>query len=395
MATRLAFALLFVFVAVSAACSDPRSDTSASAHARATTPDAAATPTLIPGTVATPKPTPHVVQVEFPDWVEDSPQMALRIATSDLIAQATFISLESTTKEFRDLGYEAELIYKFEIVQYLKGDGANDVDIRIGSGPKRRMFPDVLEQRTESEARKFAESWLQLSRSAVGDKRDAILFLRRSPQTDAYIFMSFKDDLRHYPAFGETWLDVGRDSIYRHLFTDGRPAMISLADLKTRIEDLRPLMEGEYGPCVSNALHWRDRVRSQLLGTYREFSLAGYQEPDPFPRYGVTLGLQDSRYYPGFDNSRPVFEFRRPPYKQPLFSDYWLDGKDKDLFEIRIRIEPEITYEAMAIANDLRQGAYSVHYSQYYQSLPCDEESQRSEGAWQRRDTAEWVVNIY
>ena len=394
---KLVSALLLVVLAMSTSCADDAVSTEAAPtpnDAATTTATAAPTSTATTPATATPTAAPHVFRVEFPEWVEESPKMALSIATSDVIAKASLLSLESTTRKFYNNGYEAVMIYRFNIIQYLKGHGAEDIEVRIGSGPKYLMFPDVLAKRTESEALEFAEQWLYLSKRAVGSKQDAILLLRRWPQADDYYFVSYEDDFRNYPSIGETWLDAESDSTYRHMFMDGEPVAISLADLKTRIEDLTRLTEGEYGQCVSNALYWRNRVRSQILGTYREFSLAGYGEPDPFPRYQVSLDSEESRYFPGFDNSRPVFEFRRPPYESPLFSDFWLDGKDQDLFTIHTSIDDDYTYEAIAIVEDLPQGSYSVHYSQYQQSLPCDEEFPDVEGAWRSSDTAEWVVYV-
>ena len=320
--------------------------------------------------------------------------MALDIATSDVIAEVNFTALDSTTNKHDYWGYVAELIYRFEVVQYLKGDGAETLDVHIGSGPKYIMFPDVLGQRSESEAREIERNWLSLSRADVGNKRVAILLLHRSPQTGEHSFLRFDERAFDYPAFGETWLNEVEDSMYHHQFTDGEPATIAFADLKDRIADMQRLTDGAYGQCVSGALHWRNRVRSQLLGTYQELTLGGFREPDPFPRFEVSLDSYDSRYYPLFESSRPVFEFRRPPYRLPVFSDYWLDGEDRNLFEIHTTIDPDYTYEAMTIVNDLQQGAYSVHYGQYHQSLPCDEESPRVEGDWRTFDTAEWVVNI-
>ena len=359
----------------------------------------ASEPTPTPAPEATPSPTatpmststPLVVRAEYPDWVEDSPQMAADIATSDAIAQVKLTSIDSTTKKNEYGLYVVEVIYRFDVVQYFKGDGAEVLNICVVSWPP--PFPAA--GRTESEAHEIERNWLSLSRAAVGHKREGILLLYRRPATGDYRFLRHEKRAFEYPAFGETWLYEVEDSMYRHQFTDGEPANVSLGDLKSRIEDMRLLTEGAYGQCVKSALHWRNHLRSRFLGTYQEFSHpGGYHEPDPLPRFEVSLPSNDSRHYPLFESSRPVFELRRPPYKQPLFSDYWLDGENKDLFEIHTRIEPEYTYEAMTIANDLRQGAYSVHYGQYHQSLPCDEGSSRGEGAWRREAMAEWVVNI-
>ncbi len=357
----------------------------------------ASEPTPTPAPRATPSPTatrmststPLIVRPEYPDWVEDSPHMALSIATSHAIAQVKLTAIESTTKKNEYGLFVVEISYRFDVVQYFKGDGAEVLNIRIDSWPP----PDA--GRTGSEAYEIERNWLSLSRAAVGDKREGILLLYRRPVTGDYRFLSHEKRVFEYPAFGESWLSEVGNSMYRHQFTDGEPADISLGDLKSRIEDMRPLTEGAYGECVKSALHWRNRVRSQLLGTYQEFRHpGGYRDPDPFPRFEVSLASHDSRHYPLFRSSRPVFEFRRPPYKLPMFSDYWLDGEDKDLYTIYVRIDADYTYEGMAIANDLAPGRYSVHHGQYHHSLPCDEQPPSVEGAWWSWNTAEWVVNV-
>ena len=365
---KLVSALLLVVLAMSTGCSDdamsaapaPTPD-AAAAPTVATSPpvtapptvvpDATATPTATPSGVATPTADPLVVRVEFPEWVDESPRMALRMATSDVIARARLNSLESTTTKFHEFGFQAVLIYKFRIVQYLKGDGANEVEVRIGSGPKARSV-DVYEARTESEARDFARSWLYNSRAAVRDAQDAVLFLQRSTLIDGYLsFTSYEDDLQHYPAYGETWLAADGEAMYQHKFMDGELTTISSFDLKTRIGDLSRLTEGEYGLCVIGALYRRDRVRRPGLGTYREETQAGYREPEPFPRYEVAMN------WPVPDFLR-VFVLRRPPYVLPIFSDYWLDGRDRDLFAIRTRANSKYTYESIFIANSPPRGEF-------------------------------------
>ena len=410
---RLAFALLFVVMAVAAGCSNPMNaapptaaapqtptsgatamsaatapDTTASPtvqDAQTPTPAAAATPTATatPTAMTTPTPTPRVVHVELPDWAEESPQMASQIANSDVIAEVRFLSLESTAKEHSSRGFVPELSYTFEAIQYLKGDGGEKIVVREIDVPSS----DVITKKSEEEARSLAEGWLRYSKSAIGDKQNAILFLRRNRQTNDYSFEVLEVESSKHIAFGTYWLDAVSDSMYRHVFMDGKPTIVSVFELRLRIEQLRLLTEGEYGRCVSSAINLRDRVRRQTLGTYQEMDIAGWRAPEPFPRFEVSLASRDTR-------NHPVFEFRRPPYKTPFFSDYWLDGKDRDLFTIDNTIYPDDTYEAMAIVGDLQQGVYSVYYSQYHEALPCDDMSPHARSDWRSWDTAEWVVNV-
>ena len=361
-------AILLAFVAASIACSS--------------------------STSPTPTPVSHtIVQIEFPTWVEKSPRIAWHIADSDAIAKAKFVSLDSIIKH-DSRGYTVELIYKFEVVQYLKGDGPNELVVRMSSGPKYHNFPDVIGRRTESEAHKLAETWLSRSINRFNNKQDAILLVRgpryRSIDgEDNYHFTSVEDGQGRggHPTFGETWLVENKASMYQHQFTGTESATISLSDLNARIEDLRPFMEGEYAPCIARALGYRTLVRDQLLGTYQQLTLAGYREPEAFLRYAAEIKSERSE-------DATVFRSQRPPYQSPRFSDYWLDGRDKDLFTIYTGADHTYSYEVLRTVRVLPQGEYSVHYSQYHESLPCvGPFSNFGDNDWWSMETTEWVVN--
>ena len=64
---------------------------------------------------------------------------------------------------------------------------------------------------------------------------------------------------------------------------------ISLAEVKTRIEDAVLPMERGYSDCVSGVMYRRSQVRSQIEGTHRELTLGGYAESEPFIRFVVTI----------------------------------------------------------------------------------------------------------
>ena len=311
------------------------------------------------------------------------------MATSDVVAKARFVSLDSAIREHASWGYVAELIYKFEVVQYLKGMGANELVVRMGSGPKYIAFPDWIDHRTESEALELAEDWLSRTLAIVGDKPDAILLLNRSGEEEEYSFTSSESGQGRggYPILGETWLPEAPDSKYWFQPKGGVTVETSLSDLNMLIEEMDALLEGDYAPCAIWALYERSRVRDQLLGIYRELTLGGYREPEAFPRYEVEIEFEESERV-------TVFEFRRPPYRSPRFSDYWLDGIDKDLFAIDNLAKPTFTYEGLRTVGGLSQGEYSVLYSQYHRSLPCDKYFSIHEGAWRTGDTTEWGVSV-
>ena len=361
--------MLLAFVAVSTACSPSPSST--------TRPALGITSSH------------SVVRIEFPAWVEESPQMAQSLAISDVIAKAKFVSLDAAIKRHDTWGYVAELVYTFEAVQYLKGNRSDELVVRMSSGPKYSLFPDVIDQRAESEALELAKDRLARSVHIFDNRRDGILFLRQSGQGEDYRFTSSEEGYGHggSPTLGVTWLAEDEASMYQHQFPGVKSPTIPLSDLSARIEDMRPLMEGEYAPCVAKALLYRSLVRGQLLGTYRELTLGGYREPAAFPRYAAAMDSERSA-------NAAVFRFQRPPYQAPRFSDYWLDGRDKGLFALDTGADPRYTYEGLRTVRALPQGEYSVLYSQFHHSLPCDESFAFFEEAWESTDTTEWVVNV-
>ena len=349
-------------------------------------PTPAPTATLVP--TATSIPSPKIVQIEFPDWVDEYPRFAKYIANSAVVARARYVSVDSVVEEHGNYGHIVVMLYKFRIVEYMKGNGPRELTVSLDSGPKYIAFPDWLDHRTEEEARELAENWLNRSRGIFADRGEGVLLLHGS--VNDYSFVAYEDGQGYgdRPVIGETWLNQADDLTYRHKFSGEDGGVISLAELEARIEYMEPLMAGEYSTCVYWTLNQRDDVRSQIEGTYRELTLGGYREPEPFPRYSVTIDADKSE----------VFLFRRPPYKAPRFSDYWLDGEDKDLFAIYTRSyeneDSELlsTIDAVYAYLDLPEGEYSVHYSQYHRSLPCD--VGWGYGGWRSADTTEWVVEV-
>ena len=69
-----------------------------------------------------------------------------------------------------------------------------------------------------------------------------------------------------------------------------------------------------------------------------------------------------------------VSKFINPPYstRTPRLSHYWLDGEDKDLFDIYVISDTERNSVAVIAKEALPPGEYSVLVSGSHQSLPCD-----------------------
>ena len=347
------------------------------------------TPTVTPGDRDTSEASQSIVRIEFPAWVNESPKLARHLATSDVIAKVKFVSLDSATREHANYGYVVELIYKFEVVQYLKGNGPDELVVRMNSGPKYIYFPDVLVKRTESEALELANLWLQRSKNIFNYRRNGVLLLGQANQVGEYYFKSTEPSQGYggYPVVGETWLAEEPDSMYRFQPQGGDSVEVSHSGLDALIEEMETFLEDDYASCVIGALNQRSRVRDQFLGVYRELTLGGYREPEAFPRSGAEIDSERSAY-------ATVFTFRRPPYQTPRFSDYWLDGIDKDRFAFDTRADSPFTYEGLHTVRALPQGEYSVLYNQYHRSLPCDKHYPFDEDAWRSTDTAEWVVKV-
>ena len=347
---------------------------------------ATATPSVEAPPTPSPTPLPPVVQIEFPAWVDESSQMANLIATSDVIAEARFLSVDASTMEHESYGLLVELIYQFRAIRYLKGEGPDELTVRMNSGPKYIAFPDWLGKRTEAEAEGFAKNWMDRSRSLFADRGEGILFLSsasRSSQGKSYSFVSFLDGEGHgdYPIIGETWLDESEDSIYVHKLTGREDKTISFAELEALIEDMRRITDGWNKGCVLNALHFRNRVRAQIEGTYKELTIGGYVEPDPFQQVIVSMDTGESEH-------RPVWESLRPPYRSPRFSHYWLDGPDRDLFAIYADEDSEASYEVVRPVKRLPPGQYNIYYSQYHTGQVCNNFT------WWDWDTTELLVVI-
>ncbi len=355
-----------------------------------------------PDVIATPSPTPlalsddmddestDVVQVDFPAWVDDCPQMAYQIASADAIIRATFVSLDSeiVAEANESLGYSVDLIYTFVTEEYLKGDGPEEIAIRANSGPAYNAFPDWFGYRSHEDAENLADFLLWQKLAVAQDNADAILFLGEVSDEADYTFIGLESwrGERESPDIGTTWLGIDEGSGYRHTFMGGRLESITEEELRFRIEDLRPLLEGEYGACAGGALYQRAQVREHVLGTLRQLTLGGYGDPWPFPMFAKTVSQGEALFN--------VFKAVRPAYPTPRFSHYWFDGEFRNRFAAYMNFDFDNSLESFHATYVLPPGQYSVYYSQFHQSLPCDAPYSSSNERWFSTDTAEWVIAI-
>ena len=245
--------------------------------------------------------------------------MAWSIADSDVIARATLEWIEPSTY-LEGRSHEAAMSYAFRIVEYLKGEGGDELVITL----RFRELSDVRSYYTEQEAQRLADRWLTKSEPLFDGKESGILFLKdwnQRPNSFSTISRSHYEFTRltywewdANPIVGATWLPEVGESTYEYQPLNDEVTMFSLADVKSRIWDIRQLLEGEYGLCVKGSLEARSLVRSKILDAHWvPGPIGGYFQVEPFLQGRVPHSWRPSL--------RPfrvsALEFERPPYSVP------------------------------------------------------------------------------
>ena len=370
---RLILAIALILAAMGLACTTDEPDVAAA------TPDAAVAPTAAD----------NIAHIEFPSWVDKSPAMAQAIAYATTIVRARVASISSATTNYPDYGPRAELTYKFEVDEYLKGDGDDELAVLRVSILTRDPSSDTYLFRTESEAQELADLWLVEAQQTTQFGQDSIILLGPSGLEGSHAFIQAPSDQSEaaggVPTYGETWLISQGDSLYQHRLTDGESETISLSELSDRINDLEGLSAGGLDNCVDFAVGLRTWVRNLVDG--RD---SNYPDGVNFRKFLVTVGSTGATppYY-------PELTVVRPPYETPRFSHYWLDGPDKGLFSLEAGGNLT-TVERLHMRQNLAAGEYRVNVNQGHMSLPCavpfyydpDAES------WQVSETTEWVITV-
>ena len=119
----------------------------------------------------------NIAHIEFPSWVDESPAMAQAIAYATTIARARVASISSTTTNYPDYGPRAELTYRFEVDEYLKGDGDDELVVVRVSVLTLDPSSGAYLFRTESAARELAELWLIEAQQTTLFGQDSIVLL--------------------------------------------------------------------------------------------------------------------------------------------------------------------------------------------------------------------------
>ena len=317
--------------------------------------------------------------------------MASFIANSSVIAAAKLMSIQSTVSPLisSELGYEAALLYRFEVIQYLMGgdESENELTVRVGSGPASSAS-DVFHHRSMEDAEKLSKEMQSSANSQTEYEKEAVLFLQSSVGRTDYSFPAVESNrYGDSPVTGETWLPVIAESKHQLNIPEISASSITLEELKEFIGIVVSEGNESYARCIAGALDYRERVWSQLLGTYREMTHTGdYVESRPFARREVTFESWVA-------TDTDIFIASNPPYRTPRFSHYWLDGRDKDLFEFYVW--DDLTHSTQVLVNKERlgKGEYIVLFNSYHESLPCD--APRSEQhTWWSKNTTEWIIRV-
>ena len=364
---RLILAIALILVAAMMACATAEPDSEAAE------PDAA----------------DNIAHIEFPSWVDESPALAKAIAYATTIARARLASISSDTTNYLAYGPRAELTYRFEVDEYLKGDGDDElVVLRVSV-----LTPDPSSGeyffRTESEARELAELWLIEAQQTTVLGQDSIILLGPSGLDGSHAFIQAPGDQTEatggVPTYGETWLIAQGGSLYQHRLTDGEPETVSLSEFSDRINDMERLSASEQENCVDFAVGLRTWVRNLVAGRDPNFPA-----PVNFRKFLVTVGSTGATP-PQF----PELTVVRPPYETPRFSHYWLDGPDKDLFSFEAGSD-FTTIERLHMLHNLAAGEYRVNVNQGHMSLPCALPFYYDPGAdsWQVSESTEWIITV-
>ena len=386
------------------------------------TPTPSPTPTVVPTPTPSPVPCPATADPDW--WIPEPhyPPIASYIAYkppalehllyySDIVVHASLASVSTRTASHPASSFffdeadvpagktpapicRATLELRFEVTDYLKGTGATEVVVEI---PLRADYLEnrlVHYHRLEEEAQAAAAAWWSL-RSPLSDDRKAVLFLKFNEGGEQ--FLSFTDrawDASWSPegpqAYERSWLpEVGQDfipppasygetgelwervddnevpltgdgSAPRFLSASGlsregpTPVIISLADLRSRTAAFEAVLaKGRdvpgYSECIETVLWFEQdaRYRGKPWFPY-EFRIA---MPSGLPAGTVVARSNHYRH-------RDIVDYH----------DTWLDGPDKELFEVMIVDDDDSPtnayYELLSAVRPLPFGDYEIE--RYY-----------------------------
>ena len=331
----------------------------------------------------------------LPVW-DLAPSIDEQIFYSDIIVVATLASVSASTESVPgdsggSIKYRPLHVLQFRANQYLKGTGPNEFEVEIRVQPGLADARDYSGYSTEAAALQAAQVHLSKRNSAYDD-RQGIVFLdgplesmKSSTATSsggtgrsdgesnqqAYRLVNYALDQSYWEysvdSLSRTWLPAEessssgtRSTSETNFITDGTqdpPSAISFAALRTRISEIKAMMDAgdgseDYTKCVESKLT-RERY-------FRDWT------PIVFP---VTIPS-------GEDHSNHVFYLSKE-VSDPQYFIYWQNGPDAQYFHTLIIDDDEVPstgyYYAEGPARPLAEGTYEVNFHQkpYYYAL-CD-----------------------
>ena len=377
---------LCVLALAAAACG--RSDATATSQSQPASP-----PT--PAVLLAPTPTPEVfISVSIDEAWTVSPSLEEQIFDSDVIVRASMASASTGTESVpSDPGvaptYRPVQSLRFTVHEYLRGSGPTQISV---------VVRDENTYATDAEAQSRAQEQLQW-RTTTWDDRQGVLFLRtgrthqsggvRGDTGQGSPATAFEFTLSN-PVVQTPW-DYSIDTLSRawlpssdsggatgasgtqvqEFITDGTaspPSVISLADLRTKITELKTTLAAGAGvegfrECIGSKIY-RERHRRA-----RPWTPVRYQA---MLASGSPVGSQVNR---------------GDAYRGMEYHRWWLSGPDMDLFQALVDDDDSVPdngyYNALALARPLPAGEYHVDYNmQHYASFPCNSVPDDAYDAW-------------
>ena len=334
-----------------------------------------------PGTVAAPAVTATPSNTAAPAMVApvgyDGPtSLEERIFASPVIARVRLDSVSSTVESgntYEGTKYIALLEFSFNVQEYLKGSGADDIVAVWAAAP----FFD-----TEAEAEDALPA-IAAARDAQWDDHEAIILLQQDFQ--AFLPSTQQAD-RYYLAWGGGWpnyaLDDGYSLASRHnnlwlpaaaavgetsqatgdqqrFLTavppdTGTASTITLGEIKTRIAAVTTKLDAsdgseEYTECVRETYYLERRNRHR-----RE------TQPDTVYRASDTSPPLAHQFNSGLGVGTVVYEIPEgDPITPGVPFEVWLDGGDAGLFSVA---SPSQDYRVTS-TRPLPAGTYGFHFN--------------------------------
>ena len=292
--------------------------------------------------------------------------------------------------------YIGALVYTFEVLEYLKGSGGSQIEgiVHAGYAPGEYVSQREAAIRGDTLLNRRNTGW---------DDRESIVFLRNNDwilistqQSDRYFFgtqtnhgdgytIASGNSKRWLPAASAGGASGASGSDQQRFLTDepsggssrgvsgasAETPSMTLAELKARIAEIETEVKAgdgseEYRQCLIAGYEWKRRV--------------GHKEKRTI-EYSFESGLRAGRWV--YEDWRTYhtreFSLADPEAPHP---EYWLEGRDKDLFYIE---HPGVVFAT----RPLPKGKYKMFYQvRGHRYIICDAYPESE------RDRHEYVVDV-